>query len=174
MKFIQLKKQYVNNKNPSFKPRINNLQKNEFILSIIKLSNIIDVTKSEINSIAIPIDSQHGDVLVRFRKLNKHRAIAMQAIVQAMLYHFNVNTKEVEASIEQLSDECGLSTVSQSGNKSISRASRLISEFMEPMGFVKCKKLKDKKGTSLKNISLTPLFFMLFDPPYKSMNYTER
>ncbi|AAO31544.1 RepA2 protein (plasmid) [Buchnera aphidicola str. Bp (Baizongia pistaciae)] len=155
------KRIYVFNKNPEFKFKHLVFQKNKFILKIINEIDKIDLMRSEIFNSTLPIDPQTGNILVRFRKLNRNRLLAIKAIIQAMLYHFNIKTKKVTASVEQLADECGLSTVSKSGNKSITRASRLISQFMEPMGFIKCKKIKTTNNKFSKEIILTPLFFMI-------------
>ena len=95
----------------------------------------------------------------------------MKLMVLAMLCYCNPESNLVEASIEKLSDQFGLSTISKIGNKSITRASRLITHFMEPMGFVTCKKIWDKVlGNYMpKMIKLTPLFFMLFDVSEKKL-----
>ena len=156
-----MKKIPVFNAVPKFNPKILNFQKNKFILRIIKNLKKINFVQNEILTSMLPINLKTGNLLVRLKKLNKHRLTAFITVIQGMLYYFNIDTKKVEISIEQLADECGLSTISKSGNKSITRVSRLISEFMEPMGFIKCEKFKNKKNKILKKIVLTPLFFML-------------
>jgi len=157
------RKNYIHNNRPIFTPPKSEKKRPIFIYYALELAKKNDVTKNKLNYIIKPKNIKTGKIIVRHRQLNKHRACAMRAMTEAMIYHFNIASNLVYASIEQLSDECGLSTVSQSGNKSISRASRLISEFMEPMGFVKCKKRWDRiLGTYMpKTIVLTPLFFEL-------------
>nr|CAA07283.1 RepA2 protein [Buchnera aphidicola] len=166
------RKNYIHNPKPFFKPSKNEKKRSAFICYAMKKASEIDVAKSNLNHTLLPIDPKTGNVLTRFRRLNKHRACAMRAIVLAMLYYFNINSNLVEASIEKLADECGLSTFSDSGNKSITRASRLISEFLEPMGFIKCKKIKSKSISNYisKKIFLTPMFFMLCNIPQSKIN----
>lgn len=161
--YLVPRKNYIYNLKPFFNPSKNERKKSTFICYAMKKVSEIDVARSHLNRALLPIDPKTGNVLPRFRRLNKHRACAMRAIVPAMLYYFNIDSKLVEASIEKLADECGLSTLSDSGNKSITRASRLISEFLEPMGFVKCKKINSKSMSNYipKKIFLTPMFFML-------------
>nr|CAC10487.1 RepA1 protein [Buchnera aphidicola] len=174
------RKNYVNNMCPVFNPPKNDKKRPAFINYALGQAKKIDVARSELNYILQPKDSKTGSLISRIsyflnvkfnnvlssrhRQLNEHRAAAMRAIVPAMVYHFNITSNLVQASIEQLADECGLSTISKSGNKSITRVSRLISEFMEPMGFIKCEKRWDKiLGCYMpKIITLTPLFFELF------------
>ncbi|QCI24662.1 replication protein RepA (plasmid) [Buchnera aphidicola (Muscaphis stroyani)] len=162
---------YIYNKHPVFIPPKNNKKRPFFICNAMKKASEIDVARCELNYIIQPKNPKTGFYLKRFRRLNEHRACAMRAMVLAMLYHFNISSELVQASVEQLADECGLSTTSKAGNKSITRASRLITNFMEPMGFVKCKKIWDRVlGNYMpKMITLTPLFFMLFDVSEKQL-----
>ncbi|WP_343190506.1 plasmid replication initiator RepA (plasmid) [Buchnera aphidicola (Mollitrichosiphum nigrofasciatum)] len=163
---------YVNNKRPVFKKSINDKKRPAFIRYAMKRANETDVARNELNYTIIPINTKTGQPIKRFRRLNEHRARAMRAMVQAMLYNFNIASNLVMASVEQLSDSCGLSTISKAGNKSITRASRLITDFMEPMGFIKCVKIWDPLLGSYipKMISLNPLFFMLFGITSESLN----
>ncbi|AWH90784.1 replication protein RepA (plasmid) [Buchnera aphidicola (Melanaphis sacchari)] len=166
------KKNYVHNSQPVFIPPKNEKKRSKFVYYAMKKAFQIDISKSELNHTLLAIDPKTGNVLPRFRKLNKHRAYAMKAMVLAMLYYYNIHSNIVEASIEKLSDECGLSTVSQAGNKSITRASRLITHFMEPMGFVKRKKRGGKfiKKYRFTRIFLTPMFFMLIQISQSKIN----
>ncbi|CAL4044158.1 plasmid replication initiator RepA [Buchnera aphidicola] len=167
---------YIYNKKPKFEIPKNNKQRPAFILYAMKKSYEVDVARSELNYVTQPKNIKTGKPIIRMRRLNEHRAGAMRAMVPAMLYHFNIVSQIVQASVEQLSDECGLSTISSSGNKSISRASRLITEFMEPMGFVVSEKKWDKIiGNYMpKMISLTPLFFKLFDVSEEKINSAKK
>ncbi len=168
---MSLRKSYINNKNPFFTPPKNEKRRPSFICFAMKKASEIDVARCELNYIIQLRNIKTGIPIKRIRRLNEHRACAMRAMVLAMLYHFNISSELVQASVEQLSDECGLSTISKAGNKSITRASRLITHFMEPMGFVTCKKIWDKVlGNYMpKMITLTPLFFMLFDISEKQL-----
>jgi len=167
------RKNYIYNRKPCFNPPKNEKKRSAFICYAMKQASAIDVARSKLNHTLLPIDPKTGNVLTRFRRLNEHRACAMRAMVLAMLYYFNIDSQLVEASIEKLADECGLSTFSDSGNKSITRASRLITEFMEPMGFVRCKKIKTKVMSNYipKKIFLTPMFFVLCNIPESKINY---
>ncbi|CAL4326011.1 Probable replication-associated protein RepA1 (plasmid) [Buchnera aphidicola (Eriosoma grossulariae)] len=159
------KKKYVNNPFPKFKIPKNDKPRPQFIRYAMQKAMNNDVARGEIYYVIQPKNIKTGLTIPRRRRLNEHRACALRAMVLAMLYHFNLTSNLVYASVEQLSDECGLSTMSKSGNKSISRASRLITEFMEPMGFIKSEKKWDNVlGNYMpKIITLTPLFFLLFD-----------
>jgi len=166
------RKNYIHNPKPVFIPPKNNKKRSTFICYAMKKASETDVARSILNHTLLPIDPKTGNIISRFRRLNEHRACAMRAMVLAMLYYFDVHSNLVKASIEKMSDECGLSTFSISGNKSITRASRLITNFMEPMGFVKCKKISNKyiNNYTPKKIFLTPVFFMLFHISKKKLN----
>ncbi|BBI01451.1 replication-associated protein RepA1 (plasmid) [Buchnera aphidicola (Nipponaphis monzeni)] len=166
------KKKYVYNMFPIFTPPKEQKPRPAFIKYAMSRASMVDVARSELNYTLQPKSSTTGKKILRKRRLNEHRACAMRAMVSAMLYHFNIVSELVQATVEQLSDECGLSTISKAGNKSITRASRLITDFMEPMGFVTCKKIWDKiVGTYLpKIIRLTPLFFNLFGISVKRLH----
>nr|WP_015060120.1 plasmid replication initiator RepA [Buchnera aphidicola]ACX50529.1 putative replication-associated protein [Buchnera aphidicola (Diuraphis noxia)]ACX50536.1 putative replication-associated protein [Buchnera aphidicola (Diuraphis noxia)]ACX50543.1 putative replication-associated protein [Buchnera aphidicola (Diuraphis noxia)]ACX50550.1 putative replication-associated protein [Buchnera aphidicola (Diuraphis noxia)]ACX50557.1 putative replication-associated protein [Buchnera aphidicola (Diurap len=166
------RKNYIYNPKPVFNPPKNKRKISTFICYAMKKASKIDVARSNLNYTLLPIDPKTGNILPRFRRLNEHRACAMRAIVLAMLYYFDIHSNLVEASIEKLADECGLSTFSDSGNKSITRVSRLINDFLEPMGFVRCKKIKRKFVSNYipKKIFLTPMFFMLFNISQSKIN----
>lgn len=168
---MSFRKSYVYNAKPTFTPPKNNKRRPSFICFAMKKALEIDVARCELNYVIQPKNVKTGLPLKRRRRLNEHRASAMRAMVSAMLYHFNISSELVQASVEQLSDECGLSTLSKIGNKSITRASRLITHFMEPMGFVTCKKIWDRVlGNYMpKMITLTPLFFMLLNITEKQL-----
>lgn len=166
------RKNYVNNNTPVFKPPQGDKTRPSFIRYAMARASEIDVARSEILYVIQPKNPKTGTIIKRKRRLNEHRACAMRAMVLAMLYHFNITSELVQATIEQLADECGLSTISRAGNKSVTRASRLITEFMEPMGFVICEKIWDKIiGNYMpKMITLTPLFFLLFEVSAQKLN----
>ncbi|VFP86695.1 Probable replication-associated protein RepA1 (plasmid) [Buchnera aphidicola (Cinara pseudotaxifoliae)] len=159
-------KKYVYNPYPQFIQPENHKKRPIFIRYAMERSATIDVAQNKIYlSICNFKNPITGRTLPRKRRLNEHRARALRAMVQAMLYHFNIASTLVMASVEKLSDACGLSTYSSAGNKSITRASRLITDFMEPIGLISCQKVWDKiLGTYIpKIIFLQPLFFMLFN-----------
>jgi len=159
------RKNYIFNSKPVFIPPKNDKKRSNFIIYAMKKASEVDVARSILNYNLLPIDPKTGNILPRFRRLNEHRACAMRAMVLAMLYYCNMKFNLVEASIEKLADQCGLSTVSKRGNKSITRASRLINEFLEPMGFIRCEREKTNFSSNYisKKIFLNPIFFMLFN-----------
>ncbi|QCI27009.1 replication protein RepA (plasmid) [Buchnera aphidicola (Thelaxes californica)] len=161
------RKNYINNLYPIFTPPKRDKKRPYFIRYAMKKASEIDVARGVLHYTIQPKNPHTGVLYHRSRRLNEHRACAMRAMVLAMIYHFNLSSEIVQASVEQLSDECGLSTISKAGNKSITRASRLITHFMEPMGFVKCEKKWDSilNNYMPKMITLTPLFFLLFEVP---------
>nr|CAA07301.1 RepA2 protein [Buchnera aphidicola] len=167
------RKNYIYNSKPIFKKPKNGKKRSKFICYAMKKAQIIDVARNPLNYTLLPIDPKTGNILSRFRRLNENRACAMRAIFVAMLYYYDTQSHVVQASIKKLSDECGLSTISSSGNISITRASRLISEFMEPMGLIKCKKIKNVliNNNIHKKIFLTPMFFMLLNISQSTINY---
>jgi len=164
MKFKR--KIYVSNSVPLFYPPKNDKARPAFIQYAINKAKKIDFSRTGLDYFIVATRNIFDkDGFIRKRKLNSHRALAMKVMVQAMLYHYNMLSKLVQASIEQLSDECRLSTISLAGNKSITRASRLITDFMEPIGLIKCEKKWDRVlGHYMpKLITLTPLFFLILD-----------
>jgi len=170
--YLVPRKNYIYNPKPVFNPPKNDRKRSTFICYAMKKASEIDVARCDLNYKLLPIDPKTGNILPRFRRLNEHRACAMRAIVVAMLYYFDIQSNLVQASVEKLADECGLSTFSDSGNKSITRASRLINDFLEPMGFIRCKKIKNKSISNYlpKKIFLTPMFFMLFNISQSKIN----
>ncbi|CAL4326002.1 Probable replication-associated protein RepA2 (plasmid) [Buchnera aphidicola (Thelaxes suberi)] len=149
------KKKYVNNKYPSFIPYKKGKKRSQFIKFAMQLAAKIDIARVHHTSNYV---KNNITTINRIRGLNKHRASAMRAMIQAMLYYLNEQSCEVESTIEQLSDECGLSTISPAGNKSITRASRLITQFMEPMGLCS---LVTSKSCIHKTIKIKNLFFKI-------------
>ncbi len=166
------RKNYICNLKPVFNPPKNEKKRSNFIKYAMRKASEIDVARNILNYTLLAINPKTGNIFPRFRRLNEHRACAMRAMVLAMLYHYNIESHVVEASIEKLSDQCGLSTISKAGNKSITRASRLISHFLEPMGFIKCEREKTRFDSKYipKKIFLTPIFFMLLHVSKSKIN----
>lgn len=102
------------------------------------------------------------DSLGRQRKIYEDRQKALAAITQAILHFVNIHDFQVKSvTVEQLADYCGLSTTSEAGNKSISRAVRVI-QMMTKAGLLECDNVWDKVYEECwitKYISVTPLFF---------------
>lgn len=102
------------------------------------------------------------DAIGRERKMYEDRQKALAAMVQAIIHHLNLHDLQVKnVTVEQLADYCGLSTVSEAGNKSISRAIRTI-QMMAKVGLIECDNVWDKVYNDCwlpKFIAVTPLFF---------------
>jgi incFII family plasmid replication initiator RepA len=81
--------------------------------------------------------------VVRRRHFNKHRARAMNALVNAMVYHLNIISGTVPVSFTTLAHEAGLSTTSKAGNVSITRATRAAQDLAN-YGVLTYKLLWDK------------------------------
>ncbi len=96
----------------------------------------------------------------RKRGFNLHLKRAIQAGVHALAYHANLLTGVVHSSCTNMSDMCGLSTVGESGVKSISRFTRMVAQ-LERYGLVKTEKIWDREqGMWIpKLIQVTPLFW---------------
>jgi hypothetical protein len=104
----------------------------------------------------------------RQNKIRPDRQKALAAVVQAMLHHLNLVTHQVEASVEQIADECGLSTVSKANNKSITRVSNLFNDLLEPLDCIETVKVWDKNADCWipKYIEVKPRFFEMLGLDY--------
>lgn len=98
--------------------------------------------------------------VVRCRHFNKHRARAINAMVQAMVYHLNIVSGTIPASFTMLAREAGLATVSAAGNESITRATRAAQD-MAAFGLITYKLLWDKVTRQFfpADIEVTDRFF---------------
>lgn len=111
----------------------------------------------------VPLDPSTGKPWpMRQRRINEHRAKAMQALADGIIHHMHITTGIVHCSVEQLADYCGLSTVSEAGNRSITRASRVIQLF-EAYGLLRCERIWDPVlGIWYpKLMEVTPLFIQM-------------
>lgn len=111
----------------------------------------------------VPLDPTTGNPCPRHqRRINTYRAKAMQALAVGISHHMHITTGVVCCSVEQLADYCGLSTVSEAGNRSITRASRAIQDF-EKYGLLRCERNWDPVlGIWYPKImTVTPLFIQM-------------
>lgn len=111
----------------------------------------------------IPIDPKTKLPLARRqRRIRPECAAGLQAVVECLADNVSIFTGQVWVTIEQIAEMCGLSTTSEAGNYSITRASRLI-YMLEIFGLVECVRKWDPvlgiKYPTL--IFLTPLFFKM-------------
>lgn len=98
--------------------------------------------------------------LERKRHFNRHRARAMNALVQAMVYHLNIVSGTVPVSFTTLARESGLATQSIAGNESITRATRAAQD-LAAFGLISYKLLWDKVTRQFfpADIEVTDRFF---------------
>ncbi len=98
--------------------------------------------------------------MVRQRHFNKHRARAINALVQAMVYHLNLVSGTIPVSFTTLARESGLATTSAAGNESITRATRAAHD-LAAFGLITYKLLWDKVTRQFfpADIEVTDRFF---------------
>lgn len=98
--------------------------------------------------------------VVRQRHFNKHRARAINALVQAMVYHLNIVSGTIPVSFTTLAREAGLATTSAAGNESITRATRAAHD-LAAFGLITYKLLWDKVTRQFfpADIEVTDRFF---------------
>ncbi|OAJ92812.1 plasmid replication initiator RepA [Vibrio bivalvicida] len=96
----------------------------------------------------------------RKRGFNLHLKRAVQVGFEALAYHANILTGVVHSSCTDMADMCGLSTVSENGNKSISRFTRMIDQ-LERYHLVRTERIWDREqGMWIpKLIQVTALFW---------------
>lgn len=99
-------------------------------------------------------------LLVRKRHFNRHRARAMNALVQGMVYHLNIISGTVPVSFTTLAQESGLASKSAAGNESITRATRAAHD-LAAFGLITYKLLWDKVTRQFfpADIEVTDRFF---------------
>ncbi|MGK0739710.1 plasmid replication initiator RepA [Yokenella regensburgei] len=99
-------------------------------------------------------------LLTRKRHFNRHRALAINAMVQAMAYHLNIVSGTVPVSFTTLARESGLATRSLAGNESITRATRAAQD-LAAFGLITYRLLWDKVTRQFfpADIEVTDRFF---------------
>lgn len=127
---------YVHNPNPKFIAPTHHAHKLPFVLQgAIENTQGRDLTGDMIFYVNLPPE--------RRRRIYEARRKAINAAITAILYFVNIVSREVHASAEQLADQCGLSTVSDAGNKSITRLTRAL-VMMKGLGLVQYKRRFDR------------------------------
>lgn len=127
---------YVHNPNPKFIAPAHHAHKLPFVLQgAIKNTQSRDLTGDIVFYVNLPAE--------RRRRIYEARRKAINAAITAILYFVNIVSREVHASAEQLADQCGLSTVSAAGNKSITRLTRAL-VMMKGLGLVQYKRRFDR------------------------------
>ena len=99
-------------------------------------------------------------LIERKRHFNRHRARALNALVEAMVYHLNIVSGTVPVSFTTLAREAGLATTSAAGNESITRATRAAQD-LAAFGLITYKLLFDKVTRQFfpADIEVTDRFF---------------
>lgn len=153
---------YVANPHPVFTPPPQKKQRPAFIRTALKEAERTDVARSEIFYTVQPVDPETLMPVARERRMNEHRARAIRAVVQALVFHLNIATGMVQASVTAISEECGLSSTSEAGNESITRCCRAI-QHLEYYGILHCENVWDNtlKMNIPKMIWVTDLFFFM-------------
>lgn len=106
--------------------------------------------------------------LPKERRINEHRAKAINAICACIADRVNIVTGKVHITLSQISDYCGLTTYNKDGVPCYSRASRAINEHLEAIGAIHCDRFWDETTSSwIPNlIWVTELFFTLINYEY--------
>lgn len=164
---------YVSNLHPCYKSPPTVTNKPAFIRALVNYARENNPARHEawytIPRIMLSKKGKVGDEgtkLVRLvsKRMNEHRARAINALMVAMADRLNIITGKIEASVEQLSDWCGLSTGGHNTPKSISRASRALMT-LEELGVLTCERAWDAVSHSYipKMIWVTENFFVIIN-----------
>ncbi|MDI3225733.1 plasmid replication initiator RepA, partial [Klebsiella michiganensis] len=88
------------------------------------------------------------------------RRRAIDALLQAMCFHYDPLANRVQRSITNMAIECGLATESRSGNLSVSRATRAL-KFLAELGLITYQTEYDPQiGCNIPtDITFTPALF---------------
>jgi len=152
---------YVNNPHPFYQPPKTNTNKPPAIKAIVNAARTNNPARHEAWYTIPRISKKTKLVKPFYKRMNEHRARAINALMVGIADRLNIISGKVEASIEQFSDWCGLST----GNnikKSISRASRALIT-LEELDALSCERIWDSTSHSYipKIIWVKELFFVL-------------
>ncbi|MGP4123936.1 MAG: plasmid replication initiator RepA [Sodalis sp. (in: enterobacteria)] len=154
---------YVSNPYPRYQQLKADAVKPAILKVLVKMAQDSNPSRHEAWYTTPRLDLKTGLKKPFMKRMNAHRARAVNALMVAMADRLNIVSAKVEASVEQLSDWCGLSTGSRA-KKSISRASRALTT-LEELGAIKCERVWDDTTHSYipKIIWVTELFFVLIN-----------
>ncbi|WGL93976.1 plasmid replication initiator RepA [Arsenophonus nasoniae] len=133
---FSLRRCYVYNPHPTYIPPKETSNKPAIIKALTKAARAARPSRHEAWYTTISV-KKNGDIKNFIKRLNEHRARAIDALIVAMSDRLNIISGKVEASVEQLANWCGLSTESECGNKSITRCSKAIIT-LEELGVIIC------------------------------------
>lgn len=154
---------YVSNPYPRYQPPKADAAKPAIVKALVKAAQNSNPARHEAWYTTPRLDVKTGLKKLFIKRMNAHRARAVNALMVAMADRLNIVSGKVGAGVEQLSDWCGLSTGS-GAKKSISRSSRALTT-LEELGAIKCERVWDDSTHSYipKIIWVTELFFVLID-----------
>lgn len=101
----------------------------------------------------------------RHRQPPKLRRAAIDALMQALCFHYDPLGNRVNASITTIAIECGLATESENGNLSITRATRALASLAKDTGLITYETTFDPEiGCNVpSDIQFTPALFDMLD-----------
>lgn len=101
----------------------------------------------------------------RHRQPPKLRRTAIDALIQALFFHYDPLGNRVNASITTMAIECGLATESENGNLSITRATRALASLAKDTGLITYETTFDPEiGCNVpSDIQFTPALFDMLD-----------
>lgn len=101
----------------------------------------------------------------RHRQPPRLRRTAINALMQALLFHYDPLGNRVNASITTMAIECGLATESENGNLSITRATRALASLAKDTGLITYETTFDPEiGCNVpSDIQFTPALFEMLD-----------
>lgn len=136
MKKLNKRKYYIKNPEPKF-----NIPKHykHTIPFVIKDT----IKKNKGKDFTSEIYFYLKNVSHRCRRIYVYRRKALNAMLNAILYHVNIVTKQVPISATNLTKYCGLDTISKKGNKSITRGTRTLT-MLRDLGLINYSRCFDK------------------------------
>lgn len=154
---------YVSNPYPRYQPPKADSAKPAIVKALVKAAENSNPARHEAWYATPRFNVKTGLKKPFIKRMNAHRARAVNALMVAMADRLNIVSGKVEASVEQLSDWCSLSTGS-GAKKSISRTSRALIT-LEELGAIRCERIWDNTTYSYipKIIWVTDLFFVIID-----------
>lgn len=155
---------YVSNPYPCYRSPMASIAKPAIVKALVQAAEKSNPARHEAWYTSPRLDLKTGLRRSGFKRMNAHRARAINALMVAIADRLNIVSGKVQASVEQLSDWCGLSTGGEKTQKSISRASRALMT-LEELGVIKAERVWDDTTHSYipKIIWVTQLFFVLID-----------
>ena len=159
---------YVTNANPMYSAPKKSYNPPRIIYALRKATAVTNPARHPLWRTAARYHSITHERLPQERRMNEHRARAVNAICACIADRVNIVTGKVHITLSQISDLCGLTTYNKDGTPCYSRASRAINEHLEAIGAIHCERVWDETtGSWIPNlIWVTELFFTLIGYEY--------